>query len=152
MKFSDKGIKSVRLIVLFSANTRENIRRLRFWSYGMSMFYCRYYSWSLFVHCFIPAAVSSKSIWGAWYPCSMSCGLGTRTRVRQCEDPLSCPQPHQEFESCNEKSCVGKIIHQCRILYDVDLIAYLVLEVKWLSEWLNLGMLKYFIIFYYSLH
>ena len=54
--------------------------------------------------------------WGAWSECSSSCGVGIRTRERECTQPklglqfglpteITCPGPSQEEDECNKEQC-----------------------------------------------
>ncbi|XP_025102141.1 uncharacterized protein LOC112568845 isoform X2 [Pomacea canaliculata] len=49
------------------------------------------------------------SIWGSWSSCSRSCGGGTQTRSRTCEESNDCVRPCQgnysEYQDCNVKEC-----------------------------------------------
>ncbi|XP_069105032.1 SCO-spondin-like [Argopecten irradians] len=52
--------------------------------------------------------------WAAWNPwgtCTVSCGNGTRSRIRSCSDPLplnggkQCPGTSSDFSECNTQDC-----------------------------------------------
>lgn len=53
------------------------------------------------------------SVWGAWSPCSATCGDGQRSRSRSCTNPppsgggADCLGVSQEIEDCNRRSCEG---------------------------------------------
>ncbi|KAK2574393.1 Ectin [Acropora cervicornis] len=53
------------------------------------------------------------SVWGAWSPCSATCGDGQRSRSRSCTNPppsgggADCVGASQEIEGCNRRSCEG---------------------------------------------
>ena len=52
--------------------------------------------------------------WGAWAPCTLSCGGGTRTRLRLCNSPapdyggLFCVGTDTQVDYCNNERCPGK--------------------------------------------
>lgn len=54
--------------------------------------------------------------WGGWSSCSASCGGGTQTRTRSCNNPpptnggADCSGPNSESQSCNTQSC-GPVLH-----------------------------------------
>ena len=56
------------------------------------------------------------SEWEEWSDCSVTCGGGTRTRYRQCTNPVpqhggkDCEdlEPPTETEECNSNECPGK--------------------------------------------
>ena len=49
--------------------------------------------------------------WGHWAPCSQSCGGGTRTRDRVCNNPApahggaACPGSDSQTDFCNTAMC-----------------------------------------------
>ncbi|KFD57836.1 hypothetical protein M513_01069 [Trichuris suis] len=43
--------------------------------------------------------------WGAWSPCSATCGEGTSARYRQCQTPGACTGEAQESRTCNAGPC-----------------------------------------------
>ena len=51
--------------------------------------------------------------WGEFGPCSVSCGDGTKTRERSCDNPLpkyggaNCQGESKETKPCNDKPCPG---------------------------------------------
>jgi len=45
------------------------------------------------------------SSWSAWSACSVSCGVGVKRRVRNCNGGQSCPGDSRETAICNDKSC-----------------------------------------------
>ena len=53
------------------------------------------------------------SPWGAYAACSKSCGGGSQSRSRQCNNPSpahggrSCPGSSSELRSCNAQPCPG---------------------------------------------
>ena len=54
------------------------------------------------------------SEWGAYRACSKSCGGGTQSRSRQCNNPSpahgghNCSGASSDLRSCNELECPGK--------------------------------------------
>ena len=54
------------------------------------------------------------SNWSQWTDCSVTCGDGTITRFRQCDNPqpasggVTCTGDATESSDCNEASCPGK--------------------------------------------
>ena len=75
---------------------------------------------SLFIFIFSVTGPVNGS-WGAWsdfYPCSVTCGGGNQTRVRECSNPApvnegdDCPNlldDSVDIEPCNIQSCDSKI-------------------------------------------
>ena len=51
--------------------------------------------------------------WSSWEECSQSSNGGTKSRVRQCDDPAprhggkECEGVDNEAEKCNEQECPG---------------------------------------------
>ncbi|XP_020295155.1 semaphorin-5A isoform X2 [Pseudomyrmex gracilis] len=45
------------------------------------------------------------SCWTDWSDCSVTCGIGVRTRTRECLDPESCNGPRLVRETCEMPSC-----------------------------------------------
>ncbi|XP_061171858.1 uncharacterized protein LOC133181356 [Saccostrea echinata] len=51
------------------------------------------------------------SSWSVWSPCTKTCGSGTRTRNRDCNNPVPsnggnmCPGDPTEFQACNPTAC-----------------------------------------------
>lgn len=45
------------------------------------------------------------SCWTEWSECSASCGIGVRTRTRECLGPESCSGPRLVRETCEMPSC-----------------------------------------------
>ncbi|XP_033759595.1 A disintegrin and metalloproteinase with thrombospondin motifs adt-1-like [Pecten maximus] len=49
--------------------------------------------------------------WNPWGTCTISCGNGTRSRIRSCSDPLplngglQCPGASSDFSECNTQDC-----------------------------------------------
>ena len=50
------------------------------------------------------------SAWGAWSPCSVTCGAGTMTRYRDCGQEGMCVGNIKETQDCDEGDC-GKMQH-----------------------------------------
>ena len=54
--------------------------------------------------------------WGSWQSCSKSCGGGTQTRWRHCDNPapaqggLHCSDESSQERQCNTQACYGKDI------------------------------------------
>ena len=61
------------------------------------------------------------SAWGAWYPCSKTCGQGTKFRARDCVNPppsnggAFCPGQGYESYPCNNGPCPGRLV-SCKIM------------------------------------
>ncbi|RLU22473.1 hypothetical protein DMN91_004751 [Ooceraea biroi] len=51
------------------------------------------------------AAEGQWSCWTDWSECSASCGVGVRTRTRECLGPESCSGPRLVREACEMPSC-----------------------------------------------
>ncbi len=55
------------------------------------------------------------SDWKDWSDCSVLCDGGTKSRTRQCDDPVPqhggryCKGPAQEIAECNTDACPGKL-------------------------------------------
>lgn len=53
--------------------------------------------------------------WNAWNTCSQTCGGGTRSRNKECNNPypsdggLVCQGDSQESSDCSTKVCPGKL-------------------------------------------
>ena len=49
--------------------------------------------------------------WGSWSTCSLTCGSGSYTRTRTCNNPSQegngapCPGTSSETETCNDITC-----------------------------------------------
>ncbi|KOC59161.1 Semaphorin-5B [Habropoda laboriosa] len=52
-----------------------------------------------------PDAEGQWSCWTDWSECSASCGIGVRTRTRECLGPESCEGPRLVRETCEMPSC-----------------------------------------------
>ena len=64
--------------------------------------------------------------WSSWHGCTVSCGGGTQTSTRQCNDPpvlfggQECPGDDERTQNCNEQNCPSKKEHTwvyCQALY-----------------------------------
>lgn len=72
--------------------------------------------------------------WGNWSSCSVTCGTGTNTRTRTCDDPApqhggaNCTGDDTESGSCNSGTCYPSVLgnlERVRIkLYNIILINY----------------------------
>ena len=53
--------------------------------------------------------------WSSWHECSVTCGGGTQTSTRQCNDPpvlfggQECPGENERTQNCNEQNCPSKM-------------------------------------------
>lgn len=47
------------------------------------------------------------SRWGKWKECSLTCGGGRMTRIRQCQGPGLCTGNSVDGRDCNTKKCPG---------------------------------------------
>lgn len=72
------------------------------------------------VLCILDGSTCMMSDWITWSPCSVSCGMGTRSRERYVkqfpEDGSMCKVPTEETEKCvvNEECC-KYFIQLCKI-------------------------------------
>ncbi len=54
--------------------------------------------------------------WAEWTACTLSCGGGSRTRKRRCDNPPPgnggnhCSGEEKQIDYCNKESCPGKHI------------------------------------------
>ena len=71
--------------------------------------------------------------WGDWKPfgdCSKTCGYGTRTRSRECDNPpesnggLDCRGDRTETSVCFEKDCPSKEDSRLKLTPNILLITY----------------------------
>ena len=51
--------------------------------------------------CERPPAQLTWSEWGPWSPCSVTCGIGTRTRTRTCPRPGECAGKPEQTGMCH---------------------------------------------------
>ncbi|XP_019629856.1 PREDICTED: SCO-spondin-like [Branchiostoma belcheri] len=64
----------------------------------------------------LPCVLSYWSAWSEWSGCSASCGEGTQTRTRACENVApcqgcdTCPGVSTEEQSCNVQTCPGGLV------------------------------------------
>ena len=79
-------------------------------------------------HAFICFPVhGGYSEWAEWGPCSVSCGVGSQKRLRQCNNPLPanggrhCAGSNAETRSCQGKPCPGEcaLKNQMQIIHTV---------------------------------
>lgn len=79
-------------------------------------------------------------MWGEWGACSVTCGSGKSSRVRECNNPRpdkygeDCPGSGTEHQNCEEKSCAGKfpssnnvvnfVLFHCTLLFPVVIIKW----------------------------
>lgn len=67
----------------------------------------------MFFHFFFPVH-GGFSEWTEWGPCSVSCGVGSQKRLRQCNNPLPanggrhCAGSDTESRSCQGRPCPGE--------------------------------------------
>ena len=63
---------------------------------------------------FSPSVHGGWSPWTAWSQCTLSCGGGSRQRVRLCESPSPsnggryCPGTDKQIDYCNREPCAGE--------------------------------------------
>lgn len=67
----------------------------------------------------IAFCVNYLGLWGCWTewsPCTVSCGVGQKTRTRECltegsgeSNDISCDGPDAEFETCEMPNCDCKL-------------------------------------------
>lgn len=52
-------------------------------------------------------------MWNSWSPCSATCGIGTKVRTRNCDNPPAshggayCEGSNSESDTCSVQSCAG---------------------------------------------
>ena len=70
---------------------------------------------------FVVVENGNYSQWTDWSQCSVTCGVGSRTRTRSCTNPPPGPYGDDCFQlgnntqkvECNATSCPGSILHRC---------------------------------------
>ena len=73
----------------------------------------------------------SWSPWLEWSSCSLSCGIGTQQRQRQCDNPqpsyggMNCSGDEIEAMNCDLKPCAGQITS-----YLMDTVSEYILETE----------------------
>ena len=72
----------------------------------------------LYLNKFFDLLIPVNGSWSDWQEldtCSVSCGNGTRTYQRLCNNPalqnggLQCPGTHMKVEDCTNPACPGKL-------------------------------------------
>ena len=77
---------------------------------------CKKY-FRLYICFFFPSSTvpGNWSSWGAWSPCSETCGNGTSTRTRACDNPAPahggahCVGAGSMTKDCSEQPCPGQL-------------------------------------------
>lgn len=53
------------------------------------------------------------SEWGEWNACTVTCGIGSKSRTRDCDNPVpdyggaNCSGDSEDIMTCNETPCPG---------------------------------------------
>ena len=74
----------------------------------------------------IPAVDGNWSVWSSWGTCSVSCGGGTETKTRTCDDPAPtyggkpCVGDPSEDQNCNPSPCQSNYFILFEILYEYN--------------------------------
>ena len=75
--------------------------------------------------------------WSSYGPCSKSCGTGSRTRVRHCDNPkpryggMNCSSDlFEEIQSCNVETCPRELKSSYSIRIHLVIIIIIIIIIK----------------------
>jgi len=115
------------------------------WHRHIQQFSCISMSGILYSSCSSIGTIGWTS-WSGWGTCSSTCGIGTQSRTRTCQNPLasalnsSCTGDSTDYRTCTNSSCKTLIITSGYIVIDYYLILMLL---RFLRTWSYLNRFGY---------
>ena len=85
--------------------------------------------------CFAFLVDGGFSLWSTWTTCSQTCGTGTKSRTRTCDNPVpnyngqNCTGNFSQAISCKIESCPGK--RSDRLVISLEILGYLLKPTCW---------------------